>query len=447
MKEAVLLLALAPSLCLAAEPPASATPAPRTAPETPGPGLSDLLREAEANNPGLLAAGSRLDAARHVPQRMAAPIDPEIALTYVNDGVSSLTLGESEFANLGLTWSQEVRYPGKRQRAGAVAETGIEHAAAELRRVRLDLRAAVERAYAELYRIDRSSAILNETATVLDALARAARSRYEVGAGIQENVLKAETEVLKLEADTARLEQDRVAVVAEMTALLGRAGAAPIGRVTDLPPLEIPADEAALDAAATEASAAVASARAAVRLGEAAVASARYESKPDMRWSAGYQYRGDLEPMVMGMIGFRLPIHRDSKQLQETLEAEENLTAARRSLSDVELKTKAEARSFWARARRADRLVELYEKGIIVQARAAVASAQASYAVGRIDFLDLLNDLTVLHGARVEAVTQAAERMQAVASLETLTGQALIHAGSAPAAEIGSAAAGATETP
>jgi len=76
--------------------------------------------------------------------------------------------------------------------------------------------------------------------------------------------------------------------------------------------------------------------------------------------------------------------------------------------------------------------VELYEKGVVVQARAAVASAQASYGVGRIGFLDLLNDLTVLLAAHLEAAAQAAERMQAAAVLEALTGRTLIEAGAPP---------------
>jgi cobalt-zinc-cadmium efflux system outer membrane protein len=93
------------------------------------------------------------------------------------------------------------------------------------------------------------------------------------------------------------------------------------------------------------------------------------------------------------------------------------------------VRVRAAPRPAGPRPRRADRLVELYEKGVVVQARAAVASAQASYGVGRIEFLDLLNDLTVLLTARLEATNQAAERMQAAAALEALTGRTLIDAG------------------
>lgn len=411
-------------------PAVGAGPAPTPAP--PAPSLAQLQQEADEGNPGIRAAQARLEGARRVPLRVSAAPDPEIGLTYVNDGVSQFTLGESEFSSLALTWTQEVPYRGKLKRAGAVAEFDVERAAAELRLSRLEARTEVGQAYAELYRIDRASAIYTETATILGALAQAARSRYEVGNGIQENVLKAETEVLRLQAETARLEQDRVAAAAALAAALGRDSGWSVGEVTTLPRPSLPADPDAMVTTAVAGSAAVEAARAVVRRSEATVEAARLGTKPDWLWSAGYQNRGDLDPMVMAMIGLRLPIYGDRKQQQAALEAEDALRSARQDLVAIELKTAARARSVWASARRADRLIDLYEKGVVVQARAAVASAQSSYGVGRIDFLDLLNDLTVLLEVRIETATQEAERLKAMSELEALTGGTLVEPSSLP---------------
>jgi len=425
MSSKLLVLACVTLPCLAAAPP----PEPQVMPAA---ALADLLREAEGNNPELQAAAARKEAAGHAPSRAAAAPDPEIGLTYLNDGTSQFTLGESEFAYLGLTWSQEHPYPGKLRRAGEVAEAEVGVAAATLRRATLDVRAGVEQAYAELFRIDQAESSLRETSAILETLARAARSRYEVGDGIQENVLKADTEVLRLQAESARLEEDRAVVLARLGALLGRRGGMSMPRIDSLPKVRLPADAEAVEEEAAAASAAMESSRAAVLRLESALAAAQFASKPDLRWSAGYQYRGDLDPMVMGSIAFRLPVYRDRKQQQEVIETQAQLNAARHDLAETEVRTRADVRAAWARARRADRLVELYEKGVVVQARAAVASAQASYGVGRIGFLDLLNDLTVLLAARLEAATQAAERMQAAAVLEALTGRTLIEAGAPP---------------
>src|SRR5262249_51108123 len=132
--------------CVAAESPPGASAPPPASPATAAlapappqpvtPTLADLLREADENNPAVRAAAARVEAARSLPTRAEAAPDPEVGLTYINDGTSSFTLGESEFSSLGLTWSQEHPYPGKLKRAGAVAGADVDLAAARERRGR-----------------------------------------------------------------------------------------------------------------------------------------------------------------------------------------------------------------------------------------------------------------------------------------------------------------------
>src|SRR5206468_12210001 len=109
-------------------------------------------------------------------------------------------------------------YPGKLRRSGEGAETDVETSARELERIRLEVRSMIKIEYATLYRLDRTRAVLEDTKAVLDSLAQAARRRYEVGQGIQENVLKAQTEILRLEAEMARVAEDRRATEARLSA-------------------------------------------------------------------------------------------------------------------------------------------------------------------------------------------------------------------------------------
>jgi outer membrane protein TolC len=153
---------------------------------------------------------------------------------------------------------------------------------------------------------------------------------------------------------------------------------------------------------------------------------ARLDLKPDFIWSASYQYRGDFDPMVMGMFGLRLPIYRERKQAEALLQAGSEVIAARHALQDLQVRTRAAVRELVARAERAGRLMVLYEQGIIPQAGGALESAQASYSVGRIPFLDLLNDLTILVNARVELAAQESDRLQALAALEPLVSRELV---------------------
>jgi len=189
------LLAALPALSLAA-----------VAPERPASAdLADLLRQAAASSPAIRAAEARALAARRAPSQAQAPPDPEVSLSYINDGISRFTLGQSEFSTLSITWTQEFRYPGKLAGAGEVASLDAERAGKEFERVRLLVAATVKTAYAELYRLDRTRSILEESRSTLETFSESARKRYEVGEGIQESVLKAQTGVLRLEAEIARV--------------------------------------------------------------------------------------------------------------------------------------------------------------------------------------------------------------------------------------------------
>ena len=406
-------------------------------PALPRADLAALLKEAESNSPRLRAAAARWEAAGHLPSQTAAPPDPEVSLAYTNDGVSSFTLGESDMSVLALTWTQEVPYPGKLRQSRQVASFEAERAEKEFEKIRLEVRAAVKAAYAELYRIDRTRAILGETRSALVSLAEVARRRYEVGEGIQESVLKAQTEILRLEVEQARVEQDRRAAEARLNALIGRSADAAIGPVTILPEAT-PPDGDGLSEAAIAVSPEVGGFQAAVRREEAALGLARLDLKPDFVWSASYQNRDGLDPMVMGMFGLRLPIYRQRKQSQAVLQKESELLAAQNDLAEVRLQVGSSVRETLSRAERADRLLALFGQGVIPQANSTLESAQSSYRVGRIGILDVLNDLTVLLQARTELAVQESERLQALAALEPLLGRELVRVPDGPAEEGGS---------
>lgn len=401
--------------------------------ETPGPpplpaDLGDLLRQAEEMSPAIRAAGARLEAARSRPSQAGAPPDPEVSLSYLNDGVSRLTYGETEFSALSLTWTQEVPYPGKLRRSGEVASYAVERAEKDSDRVRFQVRAAVLAAYADLHRLDRTFAILVESHETLVSLEQAARRRYEVGEGIQESVLKAQTAILRLEAEMARVSEDRRAAESRLNAAIGRAAGTAIGPAEALPEGGLPGDEESLQEAAVAASPEVGALEAAVRGGEAGVILARLDLKPDFMWSASYQNRGGLDPMVMGSFGLRLPLHRARKQAQAVAQKEAELAAVQHELADLQARTRGSVREIVSRVRKAERLMSLSAQGIIPQAASTLESAQASYRSGRIEFLDVLNDLMALLEARIDLAVQESERLQALAALEPLLATDLIRA-------------------
>jgi len=390
--------------------------------------LAALLREAEANSPDVAAALSRRAASEAAPSQAEALPDPVAGISYTNAGVTDLTLGEDPDSMLVLSWIQEVPSPGKRRLAGEAVrrETDVLSRRADL--VRRDIATRIKQQYAELYRIDRSAAILDTNRQLLDSFLRTARIRYETGEGLLENVLKAQTEVSVLDVQLVRLAQERASIEADMNKLLGRVTPAPLGVAATLPAVEpIDAGDAAqLESDALAHAPEILAVEAEVRRGEARLEAARGLSKPDYMWGGGFGYREDLDPQVMGLFGISLPVYKKSKQAQGIVQSSAELDASRYDAASLRLKVAAEARDLAAQAARATAILKLYEDAVIPQARSALDSAAASYGVGRVDFKTLLDDFGALLQYEIDRETQRAEQMAALAALERLTGRVLI---------------------
>ena len=84
----------------------------QTAPAVP---LQDLIREAEQNNPEILAARHGYEAARQAPKAAGALPDTEVTVQQFSVGSPRPFAGytNSDFAYIGFGVSQDLPYPGK----------------------------------------------------------------------------------------------------------------------------------------------------------------------------------------------------------------------------------------------------------------------------------------------------------------------------------------------
>lgn len=215
-------------------------------------------------------------------------------------------------------------------------------------------------------------------------------------------------------------------MVAELNRLVGRRQDAPLGPALALPSAAQTINWAALESDAMERSPEVLEMDAAVRREEALLELAQRQLKPDLVWSAAYTNRGDLEPMVMGMFGVQLPLHRQQKQAQGVTQASHSLDAARSAAESARLSVLSEVRDLTARAKRAEAVARLYAEGVVPQARGSLESASAAYGVGQVDFLTLITDFSALLGYEIEYETQRSEGISALAALERLTARELV---------------------
>ena len=381
--------------------------------------LPDLVREALERNPEVQMAARVVEAKHaHIPQAGALP-DPVLMYGVENEGrpVPFETLGTNGFSDVYVGITQEIPFHGKRGLREKVA--GEEASAEEWAYERIRRRVAVQvaEAYYDLYATHAALGIVDESLKLLDQLTKVARARLAVGQASQQDVLDAEVELSRLEERKSTLERRRATTEAALQRLLLRTATATLGRPA--PVLETPL-AATLDellARAEAESPVVHEAETRTSKAERTVDLARKERLPDFGVKLAYYNRAGLDPWYSFGGTLSLPIYAGRKQKQAILEANADLGAARSAREAAVSEVRFEVTESYFMASTADRLLRLYDEGILKQARLSLDSAIAQYQVGKVDFLTLVSSWRRLLDYNLAYHEQLAEHEKALARL------------------------------
>src|SRR5690348_3670135 len=149
---------------------------------TPTP-LSELLAEANANNPQISAADHDWQAAKEVPRQVSALPDPTFTYQQFSVGSPKPFAGytNSDFSYVGIGASQELPFPGKLRLRGEVAKRAADVKAAQVDVTRANVADVVKSDYLQLAYLQTTLGILQENGRVLDQLIQNATAHYKVG--------------------------------------------------------------------------------------------------------------------------------------------------------------------------------------------------------------------------------------------------------------------------
>lgn len=398
--------------------------------------LDSIYRLVRTASPRIAAANALTAAAeaRIAPARR--PPDPQLQFGLMNRSLPGFGLSDPLGMNQ-IQVMQMVPFPGKLGLAGRVAAERAEGQRARSADVAWDTRARAAMEFYEIYRMDRSIEVADETLRLLRDLGETARTMYGVGQGRQADVLRAQVEIARMDEELTRMRTERVAAAARLNALLDR-GDRPVASVV-LP--EFPESLPPLGALVAEAQAnrpMVRAGEADVRSADAGVRLARREIWPDLTFGAQYGQRpmpeGGTDHMLSLMLGVTVPVFAGSRQLAMRREAEAMRLMASADLEGMRADTRGRVAELYAAVQRSQRLAELYRGTILPQSRATVTSSLSSYRVGGVDFMTLLDNQMTVNRYRQELYQLEAEQGQALAELEMMLGRELFDAGR-PAAE------------
>ncbi len=412
--------------------PGATTAAAKAAELLPSPlPLAWCVERATERNPEVLERAALADAARERRAIVSAFDDPRFQYEASNIPVGDFDFESTPLSGHQFGLRQKFPMPGLLSARGSQAERTGRAAALEYEDRRRMIEGAVERAWARLGFAQRALGITDRNIETLGQLAEITEARYSVGAGPQQDVLRAQVEL------TTRL-QERLSREAALASAQARiASLLDLSPTTPIPQTDSLADGApvpALDslyARARGSNAQLAALRERVAAAQSAVRAAKLAGLPDVDVGVGYRLRqkvmGDVvegDDFVSAGVTLRLPVNRSRWRARET-EQRALLRAAKARLRKRETSLESELRMVHAELVRADREAELLHTGLVPQALQSLESSRTAYEVGRLDFLGLLDSQVRLLTAQLQEVRAVSDRRAAFGVLEALVGEDL----------------------
>jgi outer membrane protein TolC len=348
---------------------------------------------------------------------------------------SSAAMGRERFA---VSLSQQLPWFGKRDDRAGLAAKEADHQARLYEAVRADVERAVRLAYYDLAFIDEAIAITREDIELLDHFERLAQARYAQGEGPQQAAIKLATETTVLLNQIEELRMRRVDAEAMLNGLMNRPPDGDLPRASlgtrPAPSLDLTELYALARAANPELKAAFEE----IEGSQKRIDIARKEYWPDLHVGVSYMNRGlasaepgGMEPLASTAtdswslsVGFEIPLGR-RKRGAAVLQATEGLIASREGYRAERNNVEVAIRSLAFRLRTLSGQIALLEGTLVPQAGQAFRSAEAAYATGAADVLDLLDSERMLLDIRLGLVQLNADYWKSFAELERVLGARL----------------------
>ena len=388
--------------------------------------LSQLLSEAAATNPQISAANHGALAARQVAPQMTTLPDPKFTYQQLSVGSPKPFAGytNSDFAYIGIGASQELPYPGKLRLRGEVAGRDADTKQAEVEVTKTSIADAVKADYLQLAYLQQTLGILQQNEAVLDQLIQDVTAHYQVGQGMQQDVIQAQVNRTKIVKEITMHHQQMGQVQAHLKGLLNRDQGSPDIVTEDLieTPLKQSSDE--LLAGVRQHNPQIQVDASSTQRQDAQLASAKREGKPD--FEVGYMYQNtDRKYRDYYMFTFDVRFPRKKRVNAEIAETTEKRAESQQTL-DAHLQHQlAEVKEGYVKATSDEELLKEYREGLIPQSDAAYRATLSAYASNREQFIHVLSYFTNLLNLRLEYAETLEDHEAALAHLETLTGATL----------------------
>ena len=392
---------------------------------------------AVSDNPNLAEVQERYKALLEVPSQVGTLPDPMVSLNAMNFPTDSFDRDQEPMTQLQVGVSQVIPFPGKLGLKEEAAEYDAKAAGHSVDEVRLQLVKNVKSKWWQLYYLDRALDTVKSNQALLRQFITVARTKYETGKGLQQDVLLAQLELSKLMDQEIQLRAIRRNQAIKLNILMDR----PANDVIVLPDqvsksMPALADEGALYLQAESSRPLLKKMETKIEAAQSRLDLAKRDYYPDFKLGVTYGDRTGDNPPPMGgsrsdffsvMVGVKVPLYSGRKQSKAVSQRSSELRMNRYALLDEKGMVMAAISSAVTDYQEAKQQFSLYGGGIVPQAQQTVQSMLAGYQVSEVDFLNLVRSQMTLFNYELQYWKALSNAKQALARLEAAVGEETVY--------------------
>ncbi len=390
--------------------------------------LARLVDEALLNNPDLLSAEARWEMARQKIGPARSFEDPQLSFALSNYPIDSLSGDDTPMTGKEIQLSQLFPFPGKLTARAEIAEKQAMWQQGLYEDAKGQLVQRVKDAWFRLYFQQQAIDLTRQNIDLLRDFIRLTETRYAVGTGLQQDVLKAQVQRSKLQDKLFNLAQHKTSSLAELNRLLNRPAATPLEPPRKLKTTNIQASLVQLMELAHSKRPLFSAYQAGIERYKAQRKLAKLDYYPNFKVFAGYRQREEVagdpaegSDFVSAGFSINIPLWQ-GKRRAVVAEADAGIRMAERQQQEFTNQVTFVISDQYAQMEKNRDLVELFRTGIIPQAEQSFDASLAAYRVGDVDFLNLLDSLMTLYRYRVDYHRALADHERSVARLEAAVG-------------------------
>jgi cobalt-zinc-cadmium efflux system outer membrane protein len=387
--------------------------------------LDELVAEALRNNPQLRAARNQTDAAKSRVSQATSWDAPQIGVELFQIPIQSFPNPVKNNMETDYYLQQMIPFPGKLSAMGSAAESNAnmtdQNYKALERKVLRDLKSA----YYELYLVHHKIQINAENQDLVKSFVDIARKQYEVGMGMQTDILRAQTELSTLVNEGINLQKERKVVEAMINMLLSRPTSSPLGNVTDI---DVDAPKWTFDQlsqVALEARPELKAMDYNIAMNKSELSGSKREYFPDLMARVMYKDMAMTNNDFWSvMIGISIPLAPWSggKYTAKVEENELNVRKAEDDYASMKNMMLYEVQDALVKVQSNGNLVSLYKTTVIPQAEQTLQSTISAYQTGKTEFLMLIDAYRMVLSSKLDYYMSVMNYMASQAALEQAVG-------------------------